>query len=99
MTALTAEARALQPIPRETATVTLDDQGRPKVERAIVVAGGQPTTRRARAARERLERRVQARAGRILGPEGEPRRIIPRLRRRGGDGGGGGGGTPPSTGS
>jgi hypothetical protein len=91
-TALTAESRALQPIPRESTTITLDDQGKPKLERSIVVAGGQPTTRRARAARQKLEQRAAGRAGRVLSEDRPPRRIIPRLRRRGGDGGGGAGG-------
>jgi hypothetical protein len=91
-TALTAESRALQPIPRESTTITLDDRGKPKMERAIVVAGGQPTTRRARAAREKLEQRAAGRARRVLNEDRPPRRIIPRLRRRGGDAGGGGGG-------
>jgi hypothetical protein len=93
LTALTAESRALQPIPRETTTITVDDQGRSRRERSVVVAGGQPTTRRARAAREKLERRAEARAARTLRGErgGGARRIIPRLRRRGG-----GDGAPPA---
>jgi hypothetical protein len=94
-TALTAESRALQPIPRESTTITLDDQGRPKMERAIVVAGGQPTTRRARAARQKVEQRAAGRVGRVLSEERPARRRIPRLRRRGGDEGGGDGGASP----
>jgi hypothetical protein len=101
-TALTAEARALQPIPRESTTITVDEQGRRQVQRSVVVAGGQPTTRRARAARDKVERRAAGRAARATRAMRDvrppARRFIPR-RRGGGDGGGDGGSTPSGSGS
>lgn len=86
-TTLAAEARGLRPIPRESTEFTVDDQGRQTQKRSVSIAGAQPTTRRARAARERLERRTATRAERAMGVR-RGRRVIPRLRRRGGDGGG-----------
>ncbi|HEY8527834.1 MAG TPA: hypothetical protein VIL48_22920 [Acidimicrobiales bacterium] len=90
-TALTAEARALQPVPRETTTFTVDEQGNVTESRSVAISGGQPTTRRARAARARLEQQSKARAARAMGAEPPRRRGFPRPRRRGRDGGDGGG--------
>jgi hypothetical protein len=91
MTTLTAEARALRPIARESTEYSVNDKGERSQRRSVAISGAQPTTRRARAARARLERSTAARADRAMGVR-PARRIVPRLRRRGG----GDGGAPPA---
>jgi hypothetical protein len=97
-TTLAAEARGLRPIPRETTNIVFDETGRPTRQRSVSIGGAQPMSRRARAARTRVEqrsvRRVQQQVrGDVPAPTVRSR--LRDLRRRGprrppGDGGDGG---------
>jgi hypothetical protein len=86
-TTLAAEARGLRPIPRETTNIVFDEQGRPRRERSVSIGGAQPMTRRARAARTRVEQRSARKVQReIRGdlPSPSVRERIGGLRRRAG---------------
>lgn len=102
-TSVLAEQRGLRPVARENVAYNVDPKtgeitrGAP----SVAISGGQPMTRRAAAARAKLERRSQAQLARTARQMGirapTPGRraagtIGERLRRRGGGGGGGGSG-------
>lgn len=97
MTTLAAEQRGLRPVARESTEYSVDDQGRRSERRSVSIAGVQPVSRRARAARTKLERQAGARADRALGVARESPLSRLRLRRNRG-GGGDGGDSPPAEG-
>jgi len=95
--ALVAERRGLRPVARENVSFEIDpDTG--QVRRgapSVAISGAQPMTRRAAAARQKLERRSASQLRRTArgmgtGPGAASARAINRLRRRGPGGGGGG---------
>jgi hypothetical protein len=98
--ALVTERRGLRPIARESVSFDIDpDTG--QIKRgvpSVSISGAQPMTRRALAARQKLERRSASQLRRTAramgtGPGATSARVINRLRRpRGGGGGGAGGG-------
>jgi len=95
---LETEARSLRPVARESTEISVDEAGRRIEKRSVSISGAAPMTRRARLARDRLERRTAAKVGRETRAANSLRRrgLIPRPRRRGQEDGpapGGGGGS------
>jgi hypothetical protein len=96
--ALETEARSLRPVARESTEISVDEAGRRIEKRSVSISGAAPMTRRARLARDRLERRTAAKVERETRAANSLRRrgLIPRPRRRGEEDGpapGGGGGS------